>query len=82
MENNMELNMEQMDEISGGKKCGGYDYKPREKAGCKIYRIVHGDTLSKIAGRNRTTVEKIMSVNPELTDKNFIVSGLYIYIPV
>ena len=58
------------------------DKKPREKAGCKIYRVVHGDTLTKIANRNNTTVKKIMSVNPELTDPGFIVSGLYIYIPI
>ena len=82
MDENMELNLEQMDEVSGGKKHGGYDKKPREKAGCKIYRVVHGDTLTKIANRNNTTVKKIMAVNPELSDPGFIVSGLYIYIPI
>ena len=46
-----------------------------------IYKVVKGDNLTKIANRNNTTVAKIMSVNPELTSANFIVSGLYIYIP-
>ena len=78
---NTELNVSEMEQVTGG-KCGGYDKKPREKAGCKIYRVVHGDTLTKIANRNNTTVKKIMSVNPELTDPGFIVSGLYIYIPI
>lgn len=77
---NMELNLDQMEQVTGG-KCGGYDKKPRAKKGCKIYRVVHGDTLTKIAGRCNTTVAKIMSVNPELTDPGFIVSGCYIYIP-
>ena len=78
---NMELNLEQMEEVVGGKNEGGYEKKPREKKGCKIYKIVHGDTLIKIANRNNTTVEKIMAVNPELKSKSFIVSGCYIYIP-
>ena len=49
--------------------------------GVKTYKIQRGDTLTKIANRNNTTVAKIMAVNPELTSASFIVSGLYIYIP-
>ena len=77
-----ELGMEELDQVAGGRKQGGYDKKPPEKPGCKIYKVVHGDTLTKIANRNNTTVKKIMAVNPELTDPGFIVSGLYIYIPM
>ena len=79
---NMELNINEMEQVAGGRKQGGYDKKPPVKAGCKIYKVTHGDTLTKIANRNNTTVKKIMAVNPELTDAGFIVSGLYIYIPV
>ena len=79
-ENTMELNLEEMAEVSGG-KCGGYSRKPGAKAGCKIHKVVHGETLTKIATRYGTTVKKIMSVNPELTDPSFIVSGCYIYVP-
>lgn len=78
---NAELDLNELEEAAGGKKCGGFDKKPKAKAHCKIYQIVHGDTLTKIANRNNTTVAKIMAVNPELTSASFIVSGLYIYIP-
>ena len=81
MENNQELNLEEMAAVSGGKNEGGYDKKPGAKKGCKIYKIVHGDTLTKIANRNNTTVKKIMEVNPELKKASFIVSGCYIYVP-
>lgn len=81
MENN-ELNLEELGEVSGGKNEGGYDRRPPEKAGCVIYKIVHGDTLTKIANHYRTTVDKIMRVNPELKNRNFIVAGCYIYVPV
>ena len=80
MEIKTELSMEEMDTVSGG-KCGGYDKKPGEKKGCIIHKVVHGETLTKIATHYGTTVKKIMSVNPELTDAAFIVSGCYIYVP-
>jgi len=79
---NKELNMNEMEQVVGGKDEGGYAKKPADKKGCTIYRVVSGDTLTKIAARNNTTVPKIMAVNPELVNKNFIVAGCYIYIPV
>ena len=79
---NMELNLEQMAAISGGKNEGGYAKKPAAKRGCVIYRIQSGETLTKIAERYHTTVSEIMKVNNELTDKNFIVTGCFIYIPI
>ncbi len=78
---NMELNLNEMEAVTGGKNEGGYAKKPGAKRGCTIYKIVHGDTLIRIAQRNNTTVDKIMAVNPELINKNFIVAGCYIYIP-
>ena len=80
MDNMNELNLEEMTDVAGG-KCGGYSKKPGAKQGCKIHRVVHGETLSKIATHYGTTVKKIMSVNPELTDAGFIVTGCYIYVP-
>lgn len=79
---NKELNIEEMEEISGGKNEGGYDRPPKEKAGCVIYKIGAGQTLGKIARANGTTVERIMKVNKELKNPNFIRSGAYIYLPV
>ena len=81
MDNMEELNLEQIEEVTGGKNEGGYVKKPAAKRGCKIYRIVHGDTLTKIANGDGTTVTKLMAINPELQNKSFIVSGCYIYIP-
>ena len=77
----MELNMNEMEQVVGGKNEGGYEKKPGEKKGCTIYQIVRGDTLFKIAKRNNTTVDKIMAVNPELVNRSYIVAGCYIYIP-
>lgn len=76
-----ELNLNEMEQVAGGKNEGGYEKKPKPKAGCKIYQIKRGDKLGVIARNNNTTVEKIMAVNPELKNPNFIVAGCYIYIP-
>ena len=81
MDNMKELNLDQMEAVNGGKNEGGYDRRPREKAGCFIYRIQSGETLGKIARANGTTVERIMAVNPELKNPNFIRADAYIYIP-
>ena len=77
----MELNMNEMEQVIGGKNEGGYAKKPGAKRGCTIYKIVSGDTLIKIAKRDNTTVDKIMAVNPELVNRSYIVAGCYIYIP-
>ena len=76
-----ELNLNEMEQVIGGKDEGGYTRKPKAKAGCIIYKIKSGETLGKIARAHGTTVEKIMKVNPELKNPNFIVAGCYIYIP-
>ena len=78
---NMELNLNEMEEVVGGKNEGGYVKKPAAHAVRKIYRIASGDTLIKIAHRNNTTVDRIMTINPELKNKNYIVAGCYIYLP-
>lgn len=78
---NMELNLNEMEEVVGGKNEGGFLKKPGARAGRKIYRIVSGDTLIKIAKRNNTTVDKLMAINPELKNRNYIVAGCYIYVP-
>ncbi len=78
MESN-ELNLNEMEAVTGGD--GGYKYRPQEKKGYFIYQIEPGDNLTKIAKKFNTTVNKIMAANPSITDKNFIRSGFYIYIP-
>ena len=82
MDNMKELNQEQMEKVSGGKNEGGYMRKPPEKAGCVIYQVKHGETLGRIARDNGTTVERIMAVNKELKNENFVLPRAYIYIPI
>jgi len=77
-----ELNLEQMDEVSGGKgQYGGYASKPGPKAGCTVYQIKPGERLGDIAKRHGTTCEKIKAVNPTITDVNKIRANYWIYIP-
>ena len=81
MDHMNELNVDQLEQVVGGNSDGGYEKRPREKYGCFIYKIQSRDTLSGLAGRYGTTVNRIMSVNPELVNRNYIVVGHYIYIP-
>ena len=69
-----ELNMEEMNQVSGGYT------RPPEKAGFLIYQIVKGDTLIKIARRFNTTESLIMTWNPKIKNKNLIYAGDYLYI--
>lgn len=45
------------------------------------YTIKYGDTLSGIAARYGTTVDKIMAANPYITNRNLIYSGRQLRIP-
>ena len=76
---NKELNMNEMEEVSGGK--GGSPTVLPKKDGFEVYKIVHGDTLSGIAKKYKTTVNYLMSINPTITDRDDITSGRYIYVP-
>ncbi len=77
---NMELNLEEMESITGGD--GGYSKKPVEKKGCIIYKIQPGDNLTRIARKFGTTVSKIVNANKAvISNPNFIVANFYIYIP-
>lgn len=83
MENmEQELSLNELEQAVGGKNEKGYEYKPKAKKGCIIYRIQPGDKLGNIARAHNTTVEKIMKVNPPLVNANRIVAGFYLYIPV
>ena len=60
MESMKELNLREMEEISGG--CGGYSYRPPERDMLRIYQIQAGDTLAKIARTFRTTTDFLKSI--------------------
>ena len=80
-DNRIEINPEEMANVSGGG--GGSSTLLPERAGFMVYRIARGDTLSKIARRNSTTVNDIMAANiGRIFDRNDITAGYYIYIPI
>ena len=86
--NEQELNLNEMEEIAGGKgkydnEKGGSSNPLPPKAGCIVYKVQPNDNLTRIASAHKTTVDKIMAVNHGIiTNKNFIRSGFYIYVPV
>ena len=80
-----ELNPEELEEVAGGavkQPAGGSKDPLPEKSGCKVYRIMPGDTLTAIAKKNNTTPAKIVAVNDTIRNPNSIRAGYYIYIPV
>ena len=48
----------------------------------KSYTVKWGDTLSQIAVDNKTSVEEILKINPEISNPDFIRVGQVITIPV
>ena len=82
MDNMEELNLEQIEEVTGGKNEMGMETKPKKmKAGCILYKIKRGDTLGKIAKAHGTTVKKIMAKNPNIVNENLIGMGCWLWIP-
>ena len=70
-----ELNLEEMNEVAGGKFT-----RPAEKKGFIIHQIQKGETLYKIANHYHVTVDQILSWNPKIKDRNKIYYGDYLYI--
>ena len=63
MENKKMIEME-LDNVTGGMAHGD-----------NCYVIKNGDTLAGIAARYNTTVEKLMALNPRITNANVIYAG-------
>ena len=81
--NNAELNVEELEDVTGGKvAAGGLKNKPAAKKGFVIHQIGVNDTLTRIANTYGTTVKALMDANPSIKDKNLIRTGYYIYVPV
>ena len=79
MDNMNELNLNEMEEVVGGR--GGSPTKLPKKKGFAVYRIQSGDCLSRIARRYGTTAEYLKAINPTITNINDITAGYYIYVP-
>lgn len=75
----------QIDKGSNSSAINPYDYIFKNKEFIKkenkvvisdnTYKVVKGDTLSKIAKKYKTTVKKLMSLNSDIKDKNKIYTG-------
>lgn len=55
--------------------------KPVVNLHTEKYTIKKGDTLGEIAKEQKTTVTKIMELNPKIKDKNKITTGDVIFVP-
>ena len=71
----IEMTAEEMAEVAGG----AYK-KPAAKKGFRIYKILPGDTLYKIGRAHHCTVNDLLLWNPDITDRNLIRAGKYLYI--
>lgn len=45
------------------------------------YTVVHGDNLTKIATKFKTTVKAIVELNPQIKDPNLIITGWVLKVP-
>ncbi len=52
-----------------------------ENDGTALYRVLNGDTLTKIANRFGLTVEKLLLANPQIKDPNVLLTGQMIILP-
>ena len=81
MDNMNELDLNEMEMISGGR--GGSPTPLPKKAGYIVYQIEANENLTRIAKRFGTTVKAIQNANSDtIDDPNFIRAGFWIYIPV
>ncbi len=76
---NMELNMEEMEEVSGGKR----HFKPeKDREGWTQYRVEQNDNLIKIAKKfGIPDYRKIQEWNPHIDKEKYMIrTGEYLWI--
>ena len=76
---NTELNLNEMEEVAGGK--GGSKKELHPTKYYNVHHIVAGENLTRIAKKYGTTVNALLKANPTITDKNDITEGYWIYVP-
>ena len=82
MDNMNELNINEMEKISGGiVAAGGVKDKPAPKAGYIIHQITATDTVWGLSRKYGVTMDAIVEANPSIKDKRLIRTGYYLYIP-
>ena len=82
MDEKMELTINEMEKITGGKNQKGWEYKKKKiPAGCELYRIQKGDTMKTIAEAHGTNTAALLKLNPNIVNPNLIVAGFYLIVP-
>ena len=82
MSETKELNVEQMENVSGGRAvAGGVKNKPAPKAGYIVHQITDTDTVWGLSQRYGCTMDAICKANPSIQDKSLIRTGYWLYIP-
>ena len=77
----MEMNLNEMEQISGGVIAGGVKNKPAAKAGYIIHQITATDTVWALSRHYGCTMDDIVKANPSIQDKRLIRTGYWLYIP-
>ena len=81
--NTVELNLDEMESVTGGKNEKGWEYIPKNvPAGCEVIKIPGGATLHSIAMSRGTTTDHLLKLNPKITNPNLIVAGFYLIVPI
>ena len=78
---NNELNLNEMEVVTGGVVAGGMKNKPANKAGYIIHKITNTDTVWNLSRHYGCTMDEIVKANPSIQDKRLIRTGYYLYIP-
>ena len=76
-----ELNMNELETVTGGTVAGGMKNKPENKAGYIIHKITNTDTVWNLSRHYGCTMDDILKANPSIQDKSLIRTGYYLYIP-
>ena len=82
MTNAMELNMNELELVNGGRAvAGGLAHKPAAKAGYILHKITAKDTVWGLAKRYHCTMDAIVRANLSIQDKRLIRTNYWLYIP-
>lgn len=84
-----ELELNELESAAGGKgttkrpRAGGSPTPLPYKEGYECHQITATDNLSRLANKYKTTVSELMNINSQwIKDKNMIMTGYYMYVPV
>ena len=82
METIKEMNLNELEAVTGGKNEKGWEYEPKKiPKGCTTYRIQRGDTMRGIADAHNTTTAELLKLNKNIVNANSIVAGFWLIVP-